>query len=172
MGRDTGWRYRFVDGVDGHSRAGGSDVSDEFQSAFWSAKRAMAEASEAAYNRHGVRAGQQFILQCLWAEDGLTPGEIARRLDLSTPTVTNSATSMEAAGLVERRPHPTDARRVRLFLTPRGRKLQRTIDGEMRQLTERALADLGDVERTALVDALGCIRRNLAPKPTRVPERR
>ena len=139
-------------------------VSDEFQTAFWAAKRAMAEASEAAYSRHGVRAGQQFILQCLWKEDGLTPGEIARRLDLATPTVTNSATRMEAAGLAERRPHPTDARRVRLFLTPRGRELQQTIDEEMRQLTERALATMPEDGRAALVAALGAIRRNLLPR--------
>ncbi len=139
-------------------------MSDEFQSAFWSAKRAMAEASEAAYNRHGVRAGQQFILQQLWAEDGLTPGEIARRLELATPTVTNSATRMEASGLIERRPHPTDQRRVRLFLTERGRALRGTIDEEMCQLTERALADLSGPERRALVDALVSIRRNLVAR--------
>lgn len=136
-------------------------MSDQFQTAFWEAKRAMAEASEAAYRSHGVRAGQQFILRCLWAEDGLTPGEIARQLDLATPTVTNSATRMEAAGLLERRPHPTDARRVRLFLTPHGRDLERTIDGEMRKLTERALATLSGDERSAFNAALMAMRRNL-----------
>ncbi len=136
-------------------------MSNEFQGAFWSAKRAMAEASEAAYNRHGVRAGQQFILQCLWTQDGLTPGEIARKLGLATPTVTNSATSMEAAGLVERRRHPLDARRVQLFLTPRGRALERTIDTEMSRLTDRALAALSEPERAALVEALVSIRRSL-----------
>lgn len=137
-------------------------MTDEFQVAFWAAKRAMAEASEAAYNRHGVRAGQQWILQRLWAEDGQTPGEIARALGLSTATVTNSATRMEAAGLVERRPHPTDARRVRLFLTGRGRGLQRAIDQEMAALTERALADLDEEQRRSLVTTLGSIRRNVS----------
>jgi DNA-binding MarR family transcriptional regulator len=137
-------------------------VDPDFQAAFWSAKRAMAEASELAYNRHGVRAGQQFILQRLWTDDGQTLGEIARGLGLSTPTVTNSARRMEAAGLVERRPHPTDARRVCLFLTPRGRELEHTIDAEMQALTERALASLSATDRGALIRALGVIRSNLA----------
>src|SRR5258706_15009739 len=100
---------------------------DEFQTAFWSAKLAMAEAAEAAFNHHGVRAGQQFILECLWQSDGLTPGDIAKRLRLATPTVTRAATRMEAAGLLHREPHPTDARLVRLCLTERGKHLQSTL---------------------------------------------
>ena len=55
-------------------------LSDEFQAVFWSAKRALKEAADLAYRSHGVRNGQQFILMCLWDVDGLTPGEIARRL--------------------------------------------------------------------------------------------
>ena len=116
-------------------------LSDEFQAAFWAAKRAMAEAAEAAFQRHGVRSGQQWILRCLWAEDGLSPGEIARRLDLATPTVTKAATRMEAAGLLTRHGHPADARLVRLCLTDRGASDTRRaaeqlsqLAGELRQL--------------------------------------
>jgi MarR family transcriptional regulator, organic hydroperoxide resistance regulator len=137
-------------------------VDDEFQPAFWAAKLAIATASEAAFNRHGVRSGQQFILRCLWETDGLGPGEIAARLDLATPTVTRAATRMEAAGLLERRPHPTDARKVALHLTARGRHLEAVIAREMHGLSERALRTLDAGERRQLVDALDAIRRNLS----------
>jgi MarR family transcriptional regulator, organic hydroperoxide resistance regulator len=136
--------------------------TDDFQSAFWAAKRAMADASEAAFRRHGVRAGQQYILLTLWEEDCLPPGELARRLGLATPTVTRAATRMEAAGLLARKPHPTDRRLVRLCLTPRGRSLRRAIDGEMSKLTERALGSLGADERAALVRYLTEMQRNLS----------
>jgi DNA-binding MarR family transcriptional regulator len=136
-------------------------LSDDFQAAFWAAKRAMAEAGEAAFQRHGVRSGQQWILRCLWAQDGLSPGEIARRLDLATPTVTKAATRMEAAGLLTRRAHPRDARLVCLQLTERGRALEKVIADEMHNLAERALATLDGDERAALVRYLGEIRRNL-----------
>jgi DNA-binding MarR family transcriptional regulator len=136
-------------------------IGDEFQAAFWSAKRAMAEASEAAFQRHGVRSGQLWILRRLWDEDGQTPGEIARQLELSTPTVTKAAMRMEAAGLIDRRPDPRDARLVRLFLSGRGRALEKTIAEEMAQLARRSLATLGDDEVRALVAALTMIRRNL-----------
>jgi MarR family transcriptional regulator, organic hydroperoxide resistance regulator len=136
-------------------------IGDEFQTAFWSAKRAMAEAGEAAFQRHGVRSGQQWILRRLWDEDGLTPGEIARRLELSTPTVTKAAMRMEAAGLIDRRPDLKDARLIRLFLSGRARALEKTIAEEMAQLSSRALATLSEEESKALVHALTSIRRNL-----------
>jgi MarR family transcriptional regulator, organic hydroperoxide resistance regulator len=136
-------------------------IGDEFQSAFWSAKRAMAEASEAAFQRHGVRSGQQWILRRLWDEDGQTPGEVARQLELSTPTVTKAAMRMEAAGLIDRRSDPRDARLVRLFLSERGRALEKTIAEEMAQLARRSLATLSEDQVKALVAALTAIRRNL-----------
>ena len=134
---------------------------DNFQTAFWETKRALAMAAEAAYNRHGVRSGQQFILRCLWHTDGQTPGEVAKRLDLATPTVTRAATRMEAAGLLRRAPHPSDARLVRLCLTAKGRALESTIADEMRRLTARALDGLDATERKALIAALHTVRDNL-----------
>ncbi len=115
----------------------------DFQTAFWAAKHALSMATAAAFSRHGVHEGQQFILRVLWAEDGQTPGEIARRLGLATPTVTRAATRMEAAGLLRREPHPGDRRLVRLLLTERGRSLEHVIAAETDKLTERALATFG-----------------------------
>jgi DNA-binding MarR family transcriptional regulator len=140
-------------------------VQTEFQTAFWGAKRAMAKAAEAAYNTYGVRAGQQFILRCLWETDGLTPGEVARRLELATPTVTRAATRMEAAGLLRREPHPTDARLVKLVLTDRGRELEAVIAKEMHALSDRALAGLDPAERALYVRFLRHTRRNIQASP-------
>ncbi|HEX4829758.1 MAG TPA: MarR family transcriptional regulator [Trebonia sp.] len=133
----------------------------DFQTVFWAAKHALVHASATAFARHGVHEGQQYVLRTLWRQDGLSPGEIARRLGLATPTVTRATSRMEAAGLLRREPHPGDRRMVRLRLTDRGRALEKDIDEEMRQLTERALAGVGEPERAALVAALEQIRRNL-----------
>ena len=139
-----------------------TDDSGDFQTAFWSAKHALAHASAAAFAQHGVHEGQQYVLRCLWREDGLSPGEVARRLGLATPTVTRAATRMEATGLLRREPHPSDRRLVRLRLTDRGRELEKVIDEQTNRLTERALATLSAAERESLVRALHEIRRNLA----------
>jgi MarR family transcriptional regulator, organic hydroperoxide resistance regulator len=134
---------------------------EDFQTAFWAAKHALSMVTAAAFSRHGVHEGQQFILRCLWAQDGLTPGEVARRLGLATPTVTRAATRMEAAGLLRREPYPGDRRLVRLRLTERGRSLEDVIAAETDALTERALATFDPAEREAVIRALRAIRRNL-----------
>jgi len=138
------------------------DPTRDFQPVFWATKRALAHASAIAFSRHGVHEGQQYVLQCLWGEDGLTPGEVARRLGLATPTVTRATARMETAGLLRREPHDRDRRLVRLFLTERGRELEDVIGREMEQLSERALASLDSSERAALVRSLNRVRRNLA----------
>jgi DNA-binding MarR family transcriptional regulator len=136
-------------------------VVSDFQSAFWEAKRALALASSEAFSRHGVHEGQQYVLNCLWEEDGLTPGEVARRLGLATPTITRSATRLEAAGFLRREPHPSDGRLVRLVLTAQGRNLEAAISAERAQIDKRALAGLSAVERKAFVTALRRMQDNL-----------
>ncbi len=148
----------------GHPAPGGAVgalAADDFQTAFWGAKHALSAVTAAAFSSHGVHEGQQFILRRLWAEDGLTPGEIARRLGLATPTVTRAATRMEAAGLLRREPHPGDRRLVRLLLTERGRSLRDVIDAETDKVTERALVTFTPTEREMVIRALQDIRRNL-----------
>ena len=137
-------------------------LGEEFWTAFWATKRAMKEAADTAYRRHGIRDGQQFILRCLWEEDGLSPGQVARRLELTTPTVTKVASRMAAAGLLARRPHPTDGRLVQLCLTDEGRALKAAIDEESRRLTERALETLDAGERAQVIRFLNEIRRNIS----------
>src|SRR3984885_3559767 len=146
----------------GDSPDAAQEPATDFQTAFWSAKHALALASATAFYRHGVHEGQQFVLRSLWAEDGLTPGEVARRLGLATPTVTRATTRMEAAGLLRRVPHERDRRLVRLYLTDRGRVLEKEIGREIDNLTERALASLDQSERAALVRYLNSIRENLS----------
>jgi DNA-binding MarR family transcriptional regulator len=51
---------------------------------------------------------------------------------------------------------------VLLFLTDRGRALEKEIGREIDELSERALASLGRSERTELVRLLDSIRHNLS----------
>jgi DNA-binding MarR family transcriptional regulator len=68
---------------------------------------------------------------------------------------------MEAAGLLRREPHPTDARLVRLRLTDRGRELRTVMAKEMSDLGGRALAGLDGAERDQFVRLLHTLKRNL-----------
>lgn len=140
----------------------GGTANDDFQAVFWETKHVMVRASTAAFSQHGVHAGQQYVLMALWETDGLTPGEVAKRLGIATPTVTRTTARMAAAGLLRREPHPSDRRLVRLTLTEKGRALEETIGLEMQQLNERALAGISAAERAALIEALRKVRANLS----------
>jgi MarR family transcriptional regulator for hemolysin len=130
---------------------------NEFLTLFTRASKLLREAADEAMRPHGVRIGQNIILEVLWQNDGLTPGEIARRLDLATPTVVNAATRMEDAGLVIRERDGADGRLVRLYLTPQARSVQPAIERERSALEARATGSLTSQERRHLSSALAKI---------------
>src|SRR5579862_4577136 len=126
----------------------------ELLALFTQAGKLLREATDEAMSRHGVRVGQHIVLSVLWEEDGLTPGEIARRLDVATPTIVNTATRMEEAGLLVRRPDPDDARLVRLYLTPHARSVRESVRDARTGLERRATATLDPAELAQLRSAL------------------
>jgi len=136
---------------------------------FTSAAKLLREAADEAMSHHGVRVGQHIVLSVLWEEDGLTPGEIARRLQVATPTIVNTATRMEEAGLLVRKPDPADARLVRLYLTPRGRSARGPVRDARAALEQHATATLTPAERDHLRAALTKIIARLQDEPPSAP---
>lgn len=133
----------------------------DFIPLFTRASKLMRGAADAAYMRHGVRVGQNLVLEELWTEDGLAPGEVARRVGVSTPTVVKMASRMEASGLIDRRRDERDRRLIRLYLTEKGRAVRKPLQREREQLRELATADLTLTERRALETGLAKMVRNL-----------
>ncbi len=127
---------------------------DELLALFTQAAKLLREAADEAMSRHGVRVGQHIVLTVLWEQDGLTPGEIAHRLGSATPTIVNTATRMEEAGLVVRGPDPADARLVRLYLTPQARAVRESVRDARAALEVRATASLTTAELGHLRSAL------------------
>lgn len=134
----------------------------EFLTLFTRASKLMRVAADEAMSRHGVRVGQNLVLEVLWETDGVTPGELAERLHVRTPTVVKSATRMEAAGLLTRRRDATDRRLVRLYLTKRGSSVQAAVEDARDELERRATATLTASEERHLISALRKIISELA----------
>lgn len=127
---------------------------DDLLTAFTRAAKLLRASTDAAMSLHGVRVGQNLVLEILWANDGATPGEIAARTLVATPTVVNTATRMERAGLLVRRRDSHDARLVRLWLTDHGRALQHVVETERARVSKRATSALTATERRELLNAL------------------
>jgi MarR family transcriptional regulator, organic hydroperoxide resistance regulator len=139
---------------------------NEFLGLFTRASKLMRAAADEAMSRHGVRVGQNLVLEVLWETDGLTPGELAQRLHLATPTVVKSATRMEATGLLTRHRDEHDARLVRLYLTEQARSVRNAIETERDALARRATAGLTDAEQRVLKRALTKIIEEFADHAT------
>jgi len=96
------------------------------------------------------------------APDGLTMGELSRRLMVTNGNVTGLIDRLVEEGLVERRPAPGDRRAQLVRLTKQGK---RTFDA-MAPVHQRWIHDMiGSMERTDMVqlyELLGGLKRTLA----------
>jgi MarR family transcriptional regulator for hemolysin len=127
--------------------------------------RKLRSVAAAVLAPYGVRLGQNLALEQLWATDGLTPGEIASRLEITGPTVVRMAQRMEERGLVTRRRDDPDGRLIRVYLTDRGRELQAPLESEFRRLDAQALAGLGSAQREQWGGFLRIMLANLDKYP-------
>jgi DNA-binding MarR family transcriptional regulator len=111
--------------------------------------------------QYGVHAGQDYLLEVLWEEDGLPVGEIAARLGIEVPTVVRTVQRMEVAGVVRREPDPADRRRSRIVLTQRGRELEPVVRGALCSVSGAATDGLTDAEAEQLQALLLRVKHNL-----------
>ena len=140
---------------------------NEFLKLLNRASNVMRNSADEVMSQIGVRVGQDTILDELWHEDGLTPGKLAERLGISTPTAVRSAQRMEAAGLVIRGPDPHDGRLVRIYLTEPARAVRSAVEAKRNDLERRATATLTDTERRELIRALRKIVTEMSEYPLR-----
>ena len=122
----------------------------------------------AALSEVGLHAGQEMVLLQLWREDGLGHTELAERLGVEPPTVSNMLGRMQKAGLVERRRDPEDARCSRVYLTQKGRSLRRPVERLWEDVGRCAFAGISPEEERLLRRLLVRMHGNL----TRVPKAR
>jgi DNA-binding MarR family transcriptional regulator len=74
------------------------------------------------------KPGEMMVLYCLSVHtrdnsDGMMVSEISSKLNVTSPTITQHINSLEAQGLIERRPDPSDRRIVRIRLSEKGEQM-------------------------------------------------
>ncbi len=102
---------------------------------------------------------QRAVLVRLDEHGPATTAELARAESVKPQSMGAVVDSLEAAGLVERRPHPTDGRRINISLTPKGGAIRKKIREAKRAWLTQAVSSLDKRERTALFAAGEIIKR-------------
>jgi DNA-binding MarR family transcriptional regulator len=129
-----------------------------------------------------VRAGEAFVAltnqalngyqlspaarQALAVLDGagqpLSPTEIARRLIVTTASITSLLDTLQRRGLVERQPDPADRRRLLITITPAAQDLVRRFVPEVVALQASVMKDIAEEDRRQFAAVLTRIREAIA----------
>ena len=90
----------------------------------------------------GIHPGHKLLLLELETAGPRTQAQLAESSGYEPPTITLSVRQLEAAGLVVRRPSPTDGRATIVELSDQGRALLPRLKTAWQQVAERTLAGL------------------------------
>lgn len=137
----------------------------------------------AAHDQRAARSRQRRVhhlealaLEHLVALGGLTPGQLAKRLGLTSGGVSALVERLVDAGYVTRRRHPRDRRMRVLIATPEGERCARSYLEPIEAPAARAFAWLSDADRAVagrLLQLLVELKEQAAaetPEPERVAE--
>lgn len=117
------------------------------------------------YARHllktGLYAGQEKIIEALATGGPMTPGALARALDVRPPTITKTITRLEEQGFVARAASKEDGRQVLVQLTEAGRNVLGVMGKAIAKAEKQALKGLKKKERKQFEKILGKIEGNL-----------
>ena len=105
---------------------------------------------DAVARRFGISLADLRALDHLQISGGMTPGQLAERLQLSSGAVTALVDRMERLDLVERRPHPSDRRSTLVCLSERTERFAAEAYEPFGRDMSRVAARLTPDEREAL----------------------
>ncbi|MDD6728109.1 MAG: MarR family transcriptional regulator [Eubacteriales bacterium] len=106
-----------------------------------------------AIAEQGLFSGQQDILFAINNNEGMTVGELSKKIDVSVATASVSVKRMEKAGFIVKKPDEKDARIIRLYPTEKAKAAPEKIQEHMDNL-ENTLSDGMTAEESALLSSL------------------
>ncbi|SMF75555.1 DNA-binding transcriptional regulator, MarR family [Tistlia consotensis] len=91
------------------------------------AARGLTRALQLRLAEHGVSFGHWSFLRILWARDGITQRDLSVQAGLMEPTTHSAILRMEELGYVVRRHPEGNRRKLHIFLTEQGRRLEKVL---------------------------------------------
>ncbi|MEU6234759.1 MarR family transcriptional regulator [Kitasatospora sp. NPDC047058] len=123
-----------------------------FYGLVWAGTTLSTRVDQALAKAHDLPLSWFEVMLWLHGQDEpVAASDLGAKTLLSRSQVSRVADSLQARGLVERAPSPTDARSVRIALTPEGRRLFAAADATRRDALAEAFNDrLDDADIAAL----------------------
>ncbi|WP_206515613.1 MarR family winged helix-turn-helix transcriptional regulator [Georgenia faecalis] len=110
----------------------------------------------------GLHPGQELALMTLWSQGPQRLVDLVEAVDSDAPSMTRSVARMERAGLVQRRPSPTDRRAVIVEATPASLELRAKVEGAWAELERLTVGSLSAEQQAEILENLGLLEANLS----------
>jgi MarR family transcriptional regulator, organic hydroperoxide resistance regulator len=101
------------------------------------AHRNLVRALEDALQGKGLNSGHWYFLRVLWEREGMIQSELSAQVGIMTPATVSALNTLEKRKLIQRRSDPDDKRKIRIYLTPEGKRLER----ELMPIAQTVLAE-------------------------------
>ena len=112
-------------------------------------------------NQINLHSGQVFVLIALWGTDGLSQTDIAKKLNLSTPTINKMIKSLTDSDFVFSKKSESDGRVTEIFLTDKGRDVKDQVIEIWRKLEVEIYSNITETEKMIFFQLLEKTRDNL-----------
>jgi DNA-binding MarR family transcriptional regulator len=113
----------------------------------------------AAAAGHELSLTESAVLARLAKDGPATTAELARAESVRPQSMGATVATLEEMGLVQRKPHPTDGRQMKIALTPKGVAVRNSARDAKRTWLAQAIAQLSEEERETLFKAGKIIKR-------------
>jgi DNA-binding MarR family transcriptional regulator len=102
------------------------------------------------FQKYGLTPLQALVLSALYQEDGMSAGEIGRRLVLDSATLSGVLERMVESGWIVKRTTDEDRRVVNLYLTARAKEVKAPMLKEVAAVNSKVLSSFKAEERLLL----------------------
>jgi DNA-binding MarR family transcriptional regulator len=114
--------------------------------------------------RVGIGFGLYHFLRILNEHDGFTFRQLSDAAHLRGPTTVKAIRELERRGLVRRSPNPSDARKINIFLTDKGRRLVKKVLPVSAVINQQGVIGISRHEQDELKRLLRQLRDNMLRK--------
>ena len=104
---------------------------------------------------------QYFLLRTLWETEGLSQRELSDQVCTTEPTTQSAILRMEKQGLVKRARNEDDKRAYRVYLTKKGRNLEKKLVPSMNEINKIISKDIKSPDRRLFLKLIRKMRQNL-----------
>lgn len=126
------------------------------------AARGLSRSLQLRLAQHELSFGHWSFLRVLWEGDGLSQSDLSAAVGVMEPTTYAALKTMEMLGIVERRKHPGNNKKVHVYLTPDGWALKAKLVPLAEEVNEIATRGIAAADVAAMRRALLAMVVNLA----------